>query len=193
MALAPAQKPDDNAGGGNVSGTDAANAFSGTRDHGGDATNMTGQYPPGAWGNAIFGGPMPTGTGAPGTPGADPGQAGTDSTNEPGQTSDGLTGITDHDISNTGAPGAATTPNTNGGTAISYTQPGSPYSGTYQSATQQDALDGFRDSTQANDEGYASGGPQLPGLAGNEPRAAVGRFQPQAGGNVLRGGRDVRP
>jgi hypothetical protein len=192
MALAPTQKPDDNAGGGAVSGTDASSAFSGTRNHDGDVTNMLGQYPPGDWGNALFGGTLPTGTGAPGTQG--PNLAGpTDPTNEPGQTSDSVTGLPDSSIGQTGAPGAATTPNTTGGgTAISYSQPGAYLSGTQQSEQVQDDLDGSRDSTQANDIGYASGGPQLPGLAGNEPRASVGRFQP-GGGKVLRGGRAIKP
>jgi hypothetical protein len=114
-------------------------------------------------------------------------------TNEPGQTDDTFTGLPESAITQTGAPGAATSPNSaGGGTAISFTNPGSPYGGTYKSETVSDDLSGSRDSTQANDEGYASGGPQIPGLAGNEPQAGVGRFQPQ-GGHVMRGGRDVKP
>lgn len=192
MALSPAQQPDDNAGGGKVSGTNPTRAFSGTSAHDGDNTSMAGQYPPGGWGNALFGGSLPTGTGAPGTQGANPG-GDSDVTNEPGQTSDGFTGLPDSSIGQTGAPGGATTPNSaGGGTPISFTNPGSPYGGTYQSEAVSDDLAGPRDSTQANDSGYASGGPQIPGLAGNEPQAGVGRFQPQ-GGNVMRGGRDIKP
>lgn len=195
MAIAPAQQPDDNAAhGGLASGTDAANAFSGTRLHDDDPTNMEGQYPPGAWGQAIFGGQLPMGTGAPGTQGARPGTA--DPTNEPGQTEDGLTGISEHDITSTGAPGTApgAPPTSEGGaTTVSYTLPGSYSSGTYQSETQQEDLSGPNDSTQANEQGYASGGPQLPGIKGNEPQPGAGhRYQP-GGGRVLRGGRDVRP
>ena len=191
MAITPTQQPDDNAGGGNVSGTDPSNAFSGQRPKGSDTTNMPGQYPPGGWGDALFGGTLPMGTGAPGTQGAVDG-SGADPTNEPGQTDDGFTGLPESDIVQSGAPGGATTPNTvGGGTSISYTQPGSYSSGTYQSETVQDDLSGPRDSTQANDIGYASSGPKLPGMS--EPEAGNSAFQPGGGGHVLRGGRDVRP
>jgi hypothetical protein len=50
-----------------------------------------------------------------------------------------------------------------------------------------DDLEGPHDSTQANDQGYGTGGPQLPGIAGNEP-VPGGKFQPGSG-RVLRGGR----
>ena len=184
MPNEPSQTPD---GGGQVSG--GAPSVSGTGSSG-DVTNEPGQYPVGNWGSAFFGGPLPDGTGAPGTRGA---TGSSDPTNEPGQISDGLTGITDAEITETGAPGMSTTPNTSGGaSSISYTRPGSPYSGTYKSDTTSDDLSGVHDSTQANDEGYATGGPQLPGLKGNEPRAGEGRYQPGSG-TVLRGGRSVRP
>lgn len=200
MAISPAQQPDDNsaAPGSKVSGTDMSRAWSGTPSHDGDPTNMQGQYPgPGTpWANSLFGGPLPAGTGAPGSAPVPLNNGATDPTNEPGQTQDTFTGIPDGQIGGTGAtgaPGASTTPNTEGGgTRISFTAPGSPYSGTYQSEDVSDDLSGPRDSTQANDQGYASGGPQLPGLKGNEPQAGDGRFQPK-GGRVMRGGRDVRP
>ncbi|HXJ26523.1 MAG TPA: hypothetical protein VNH17_12520 [Streptosporangiaceae bacterium] len=193
MARAPAQKPDNNAGTGDVSGTDASSAWSGTRDgHGSDATNLEGQYPPGPWGTALFGGPLPDGTGAPGTQGQKPGQAGTDPTNQPGQTSDGLTGISDQFISSTGLSGSVTQPAGEGGAStVSYTIPGAGVSGTYHSETQQEDLSGPLDSTQANEQGYATGGPQLPGTKGNEPQPG-GKYQPGGGGRVLRGGRAVR-
>lgn len=163
-------------------------AFSGSPDHDGDPTNMTGQYPPGDWGNALFGGPQPMGTGAPGSQGA---HGSADPTNEPGQLEEGLTGLGPPDTTQSGAPGASTTPNSSGGgTAVTYTRPGSGI-GTYENVTVSDDLSGSRDSTQANDEGYASGGPQLPGIAGNEPQPH-GKYQP-GGGRVLRGGRAVRP
>lgn len=199
MAISPAHKPDDNstAPGSNVSGSSPDRAWSGTDAHDGDTTTMAGQYPPGGWGSAIFGGQLPTGTGAPGTRGATWDGGNSDPTNEPGQTQDTFTGIPDGEIGGTGAtgaPGTATDPNTEGGgTMISFTAPGSYSSGTYQSETLNDDISGTRDSTQANDEGYASGGPQLPGLKGNEPRAGDGRYQPSAAGRVLRGGRAVRP
>jgi len=197
MAISPAHRPDDNSArpGSNVSGTDSSRAFSGTDSHDDDPTNMTGQYPPGGWGNAIFGGPLPAGTGAPGTQGATQ-SAASDPTNEPGQTRDGLTGVSEHDITSTGAPGTPTAVpdaanDSSGDTLVSFTAPGSYSSGTYQSETLHDDLAGPADSTQANDQGYATGGPQLPGLKGNEPQAGSARYQP-AGGHVLRGGRAVR-
>jgi hypothetical protein len=186
MAITPGNQPS----GGGTSVPRETDAYSGTRDGTSDATNEPGQYPPGDWGTAIFGGPLPDGTGAPGTRGANQGD--TDPTNEPGQTQDGLTGISEQDITQTGAPGTGTTPNDQGGAAsISYTRPGSYLTGTYQTDTYNDDIQGPRDSTQANDEGYATGGPQLPGLKGNEP-VPGGRFQPGSG-RVLRGGRAVNP
>lgn len=185
MATTPNQTPD---GGGLVSGKASSNRVSGTST-GADATNEPGQYPVGDWGTAIFGGPLPSGTGAPGSGG---GAGGGDPTTEPGQLTDGLTGITDADITDTGAPGTSTTANTTGGgESITYTRPGSPYSGTYKSDVVSDDTQGPRDSTQANDQGYGTGGPQFPGTKGNEPRAGEGRYQPGSG-RVLRGGRAVR-
>lgn len=179
MATTPSQTPD---GGGLTSGK-------GTRVSGvagsSDPTNEPGQYPPSR--TDIFGGPLPTGTGAPGTRG---GGGGGDDTAEPGQLTDGITGVSDAEITETGAPGTGTTANTSGGSAsVTYTEPGSPYSGTYKSETVSDDLSGTRDSTQANDEGYGTGGPQLPGIKGNEP-VPGGRYQPGSG-RVLRGGRAV--
>ncbi len=192
MAIAPAHKPDDNSGSGAVSGASAARAFSGTAAHDGDPTSMAGQYPPGGWGNEIFGGPLPEGTGAPGTQGASYSGA-TDPTTQPGQLNEGISGLGPADTADTGAPGTATQPpaapgESTGGTPISVTAPGSYLSGTYQSESMSDDLSGPHDSTQANDQGYATGGPQLPAISGNEPQAGGTRYQP-AGGHVMRGGR----
>jgi len=154
----------------------------------GDPTNEPGQYPPGGQNN-IFGGPLPTGTGAPGSTGA---RGGADPTNEPGQTLDGITGVTEAQITQSGAPGSqGATDNPGGPDAVTYTYPNDGI-GPYMPVTKQDALGGPQDSTQANDSGYATGGPQLPGIRGNEPQAGSARYQP-GGGRVLRGGRDVRP
>lgn len=161
---------------------------SGTGGGGTDPTNEPGQYPVGN-DHGIFGGPLPAGTGAPGTAGA----SGTpDATNEPGQTQDGLTGISEHDITDTGAPGTqGTTPTSGGGPdAITFTRPTAGVTG-YESISVSDSVGGTADWTQANDDGYGSGGPQLPGIKGNEPQAGSNRFQP-GGGSVLRGGRAVR-
>lgn len=184
MASESSMTPD---GGGMVSG--GSTRVSGTSNSA-DPTNEPGQYPPGDWGTAIFGGPLPSGTGAPGTKG---GAGNTDPTVEAGQLVDGLTGVTDAEISQSGAPGTSTTPNTSGGSeSVTYTRAGSYLSGTYKSDTLQDDLSGPHDSTQANDIGYGTGGPQFPGNKGNEPRAGEGPYQPGSG-SVLRGGRAVRP
>lgn len=185
MASEPNQTPD---GGGDVAGSVNPRKVSGTSTSA-DPTNEPGQYPVGDWSTAFFGGPLPTGTGAPGSSG---GAGGGDPTAEPGQLVDGLTGITPAEITETGAPGTGTNANgAGGGNSISYTRPGSYLSGTYKSDTVNDDIDGPHDSTQANDQGYATGGPQLPGIKGNEPQAGDGRYQPSSG-RVLRGGRAVR-
>ena len=171
------------------SGKTTASGRSGTSSSG-DSTGNPG-YPPGDWATELFGGPLPTGTGAPGTQGGK--TAGLDSTNEIGQVSDSLTGVSDHDVTSTGAPGTLGAGDAkSGGTSVTYTTP-SDGIGPYTDTTVSEDLDGPGDSTQANDSGYASGGPQLPGLKGNEPQAGTGRFQPGAGGHVMRGGRAVRP
>jgi hypothetical protein len=193
MAISPNQRPDGTAS--LKAGTSTGRTWSGTPAHDGDPTNMEGQYPPGGWGSAIFGGTLPSGTGAPGTQGAS-GSRGADPTNEPGQLNEGLSGLGPPDTSQTGAPGTGTTPNTEGGgSTVTFTVPGAGTSGTYQKSAVRDDLAGPRDSTQASDQGYGSGGPQLPGLA--EPHAAGGaaHYQPDTAGSshVMRGGRAVRP
>lgn len=155
-----------------------------------DPTNEPGQYPPGGWGDAIFGGPQPTGTGAPGTAGA---SGATDPTNEPGQVDDGLTGLSEHDITDTGAPGTAgATANLGTGPdSVTFTRPNAGLL-PLEDITVNDYTDGPQDWTQANDSGYATGGPQLPGIKGNEPEAGQGRYQPGGAGHVMRGGRAVQ-
>lgn len=153
-----------------------------------DPTNQPGQYPVGGWGTAIFGGPLPDGTGAPGSArGPEP----LDATNELGQTVDGYTGVDNTALVQTGAPGSQGAQDRSGGPAITYTMPQDGI-GPYVNTTVNDSVDGPTDSTQANDSGYATGGPQFPGNKGNEPQAGGGRYQP-GGGRVLRGGRAVRP
>lgn len=160
---------------------------SGTGGAGTDPTNEPGQYPPGT-DHGIFGGPLPSGTGAPGTAGA---SGSADPTNEPGQTQDGLTGISESQITETGAPGTqGTTPTSGGGPdSVTFTAAGSYLDGTYCAETVNDSVSGPQDWTQANDDGYASSGPKLPGM--QEPQAGSGKYQP-GGGRVLRGGRAVR-
>jgi len=167
---------------------DSTTKVSGAGGGGTDPTLEPGQYPPGA-DHGIFGGPLPAGTGAPGTAGA---SGGSDPTTEPGQTEDGLTGISEAQITQTGAPGTqGTVPDPGGSDSVSFTRAGSYLTGTYESESVGYTTSGTADGTQANDDGYASGGPQLPGIKGNEPQAGGGKFQP-GGGRVLRGGRAVR-
>jgi hypothetical protein len=153
----------------------------------GDDTTQPGQYPPGT-DHGIFGGPLPSGTGAPGTSGG--AGANADPTVEAGQLTGDFAGLTTSEITDTGAPGSTgISPDLGGGgTQVSFTDPGSFLGGTYATTTVSDEIDGPGDWTQANDHGYATGGPQLPGIKGNEPQAGEGRFQP-GGGSVMRGGR----
>jgi hypothetical protein len=187
MAIAPGQRPDGK-GTGLKSGTGTGRARSGTAS-GADPTNLDGQYPPGGWGGALFGGALPSGTGAPGSRGA---RGGADPTTEPGQLDEGLSGLGPADTANTGAPGRGTTPNSaGGGSTITFTDPGTmPGVGAYRSESVSDDLSGPRDSTMVNDQGYGSGGPQIPGIG--EPQAGSANWQ-TGRGTVLRGGRDVRP
>ena len=176
MAVTPGQKPP---GGGDVSGAgapDAAGAY------GGEVTSEPNQYPA-----SLFGIALPRGTGAPGTSGA---AGGADPTNQPGQLSEGISGEGPSDTAQTGAPGTTGQQNGAGGPdSVSYTRPGSFLTGTNQTETVSDSISGPDDWTQAIDGSYAGGGPQLPGIKGNEP-VPGGRFQP-GGGRVLRGGRSV--
>ncbi len=150
-----------------------------------DPTTMEGQYPPGNWGTALFGGPL-DGSGAPGSQGATGASGG--STIMAGQNSDGLTGVTDAEITQTGAPGSHGAQDIEGGgTALTYTK-ASDGIGPYEQVSMTDEINGPSDWTGANDQGYGTGGPQLPGIKGNEPGAGGSRYQP-GGGRVMRGGR----
>jgi hypothetical protein len=71
---------------------------------------------------------------------------------------------------------------------VKYTLPGSYLSGTYEQDVVQDSVSGPSDWTQAIDGSYAGGGPQLPGIKGNEPTSTGA-----GSGRVLRGGRSVSP
>jgi hypothetical protein len=164
--------------------------YSGLQE-GGDPTTEPGQYPPGN-DSGIFGGPLPTGTGAPGTQGAR-GTGGVDPTNEPGQTLDSMTGLSAQQVSSTGAPGTqGAEPDLGSGSdSVTFTRPGSYLNGSYAQDTVRDNVSGPGDWTQANSEGYGNDTNQLPGLKGNQP-VPGGRFQPGGGGRVLRGGRAVQ-
>ena len=169
-----------------VSGSRGPARLSAGTASGADPTNEPGQYPPGD-DHGIFGGALPTSTGAPGSAGAPRSQG--DVTAEPGQTLS-FDGASQSAIVNTGAPGTSgVSPDLGGGgDNVSFTRPGSYLSGTYSTDEVNDQISGPEDWTQANDGGYAAGGPKMPGVAGNEPEAGGGRFQP-GGGSVMRGGR----
>ena len=127
---------------------------------------------------------LPQGTGAPGSQGAG---GASDPTNEPGQLNEGISGEGPAQIADTGAPGSAGAGNSEGGPdAVRFTRPGSYMSGTFVTDTISDHVSGTQDWTQANDDGYGSGGPQLPGIHGNEP-TSTGSGE----GRVLHGGRSV--
>jgi hypothetical protein len=154
----------------------------------GDPTNEPGQYPATA-SDAIFGGPLPMGTGAPGTSGG--GGASDDTTVEAGQTTDSFTGLPESDIDSTGAPGTsgAMPRGGAGSAAVNFTREGSFDDGAWDNVSVRGDVGGPADWTQANASGYGTPGPKLPGMA--EPQAGVGPFQPGSGGRVLRGGRAV--
>jgi hypothetical protein len=162
-----------------VSGSSAPQAAGA---YGGEVTNEPNQYP-----SMLFGVAMPMGTGAPGSAGA---SGGADPTNQPGQLSEGISGEGPSDTADSHAPGSAGQQNSAGGPdAVQYTRPGSFLTGTNQTETVNDSISGPNDWTQAIDGSYAGGGPQLPGVQGNEP-VPGGRYQPGSG-RVLRGGRAV--
>lgn len=171
--------PGQNVGYGDVAGAKQTNAFSGM-PHG----SLDPTLEPGNYGDSIFGVRLPQGTGAPGSQGATY-DAGVDPTLEPGQLNEGLSGLGPSQVAETGAPGSMGA--SNGGTgpdSVSYTRPGSYLSGTYVQDTVSDSVSGSSDWTQAIDGSYGGGGPQLPGIAGNEPTSTGA-----GAGRVLRGGR----
>jgi len=167
-----------------VAGEDQAAAGRSGLSVPGDTTNEPGQYP-----QSLFGVGLPQGTGAPGSQGARF-SAGVDPTNEPGQLNEGISGLGPADIADTGSPGSQGSVNdlTTGGDTVSFTKPSGGLV-TYETMTVQADVSGPRDWTAANEQGYASGGPQLPGLKGNEPSVNDGPFTAKAGGRVMRGGR----
>ena len=138
---------------------------------------------PGNYGPSLFGVALPQGTGAPGSAGAG---GAADPTNQTGQLNEGLSGEGPAQTADTGAPGTTGAQNAAGGPdSVTFTQPGSYLSGTYQQDTVHDSVSGTGDWTQAIDGSYG-GGPQLPGIAGNMPDG-TGAGQ----GRVMRGGRAV--
>jgi hypothetical protein len=65
---------------------------------------------------------------------------------------------------------------------VDFTRPGSYLTGSYGQDTVRDEVEGAGNWTEANDSGYGTGGPKLPGM--NEP-TSTGAGQ----GSVMRGGR----
>lgn len=171
--LVPGQQPP---GGGLVSGTGSQVMGDAGATHGDDPTFEPGQYP-----SSLFGVALPQGTGAGGSAGA---SGGADPANQPGQLNEGISGLGASATADTGAPGSTGQQNGGaGGTTVTYTEPGSFLSGTNQTGTVSDSISGTSDWTQAIDGSYAGGGPQLPGISGNEPTSTGA-----GGGRVLRGG-----
>jgi len=148
----------------------------------GTASGMDPTLEKGSYSTSLFGVALPQGTGAPGTQGA--GHA-SDPTLESGQLNEGLSGLGPADTASTGAPGSTGAQNTAGGgpDRITYTEPGSYLSGSYEQETLTDSVSGTSDWTQAIDGSYG-GGPQLPGISGNMPDGTGA-----GSGRVMRGGR----
>ena len=171
--LTPAQQP---VGGGLTQGNISQGAAAQGMSDIDDPTNEPGQYP-----SSLFGVSLPQTTGAMGTAGA---AGGADPANEPGQLNEGISGLGPSATADTGAPGSAGQQNgAGGGTAITYSRPGAYLTGTNQQDTVHDNISGTGDWTQAIDGSYAGGGPQLPGISGNEPTSTGA-----GAGRVLRGG-----
>ena len=125
-------------------------------------TVQNGQLP-----SEIFGFPQHYSTGAPGTQGATGPDA--DVTIQAGQLQEGLSGVTDGEITDTGAPGSQGAANQNAGpTAVRYTDPFGYMGNDHRESATSAHVDGVGDWTQANDMGYAAG-PTLPVLEGNRP------------------------
>jgi hypothetical protein len=164
------------------SGAKRATASGRSGTGGGEDTTQPGQYPPGN-DHGIFGGPLPAGTGAPGSSGG--AGASADPTVEAGQlVGNDLGHTTAAEANSTGAPGTtgASAGGGGGGTSVSFTRPGSHLTGTYESDSVSGDIDGQDDWTQAG-SGYG-GNPKMPGIAGNAPMS-TGAGQ----GRVMRGGR----
>jgi hypothetical protein len=165
-------------------GSQSDGGYSGVRAER-DPASEPGQYPPGDWSTAMFGGPLPTGTGAPGSEPARATAAETDATNLPGQLGEVFTGVPVSDAEGyspslkIGTRGADPSTGT-GPDSVEFTRPGSYLSGSYAVATVRDEVTGPGNWTEANDSGYATGGPQLPGIKGNEPQAGGARYQPRS-------------
>ncbi len=137
-----------------------------------DTTNEPGQYPPGAWGNELFGGALPDGTGAPGTRGAGDGAA------EERAPDDPLGGTTTAAIDETGAPGSQGSPAGDRGTSsVTYTRPNAGIGA-------EEHVSGGSDGTEANADGYGGGGPKLPGM--QEP-TSTGAGKGRVNKNLTRG------
>ena len=126
-----------------VPGYDGTKSSRGSPDRsgeagGGDVTSQPGQYPPGS-DHGIFGGPLPTGTGAPGTAGGKGGDG--DPTNQAGQNVDAFAGTSHDDITSTNAPGTSgANAGAGGGSSVTFTRPGSYLSGSYAQDSVSDEI-----------------------------------------------------
>jgi hypothetical protein len=171
-------------------GEDETGASSGVRERD-DVTSLPGQLP-GENDHGIFGGPLPAGTGAPGSEPSRRTASPADATNLPGQLGEVFTGVPVSDAAGyspslkIGTQGAVPSTGT-GPDPVSFTRPGSYLSGTYAAETVRGDIEGPGNWTEANDSGYATGGPQLPGIRGNEPVAGGDRYQPGAPGRIRHG------
>lgn len=152
-------------------------------------TVQRGQLP-----DEIFGFPQSYSTGAHGSTGG--AMDSSDVTVQDGQISDGLSGLTKAEVTDTGMPGSPGAANQNAGPdGVTYTDPFGILGGVNRDVHTSAHLDGIGDWTQANDQGYA-GGPTLPALEGNRPvSTGIGSGSVRGAGhpNAMDSGPQPRP
>lgn len=128
---------------------------------GGDPTAQPGQTP-----SEIFGFPQHYSTGAPGSSGGNMGSS--DVTVQDGQISDGLSGLTEEEVTSTGLHGSQGASPHAGGEGVRYTDPFGYMGNDHRDSHASGAVSGPGDwTTMGDDSGFS--GPTLPALEGNRP------------------------
>ena len=131
------------------------------RGGGGDATEQPGQTPA-----DIFGFAQSYSTGAHGSSGGAMGSS--DVTIQDGQISDGLSGLTRAEVTDTGMPGSQGARPHAGGEGVRYTDPFGYMGNEHRESRASGTVSGPGDWTAFGDDNGFSG-PTLPGLEGNRP------------------------
>jgi hypothetical protein len=138
-----------------------------------EPTAQKGQLP-----SEIFGFPTPMTTGAPGSSGG--AMDSSDVTVQDGQISDGLSGLTEEEVTSTGLHGSQGASPHAGGESVRYTDPFGYIGGVHRESHASGATSGPGDWTVWGDDNGFSG-PTLPALEGNRPTSTG------AGGGSVRG------